>query len=486
MFKNGFYNIVGAAVRLGISILTVPILIHIIGIEEYGLWVLVSAAVGLIALADTGFSMSTTIFIARDLANQDNDGIVETLTVIIGAMLLLATLISLMFFWGADILADLFPTLQEPQRVVAQQALQISGLVIWTRMLQQIFVGIEQAYHQYGVMNAIGTGQALLSGLGMLAVAWLGGQTIALMQWQVVVTAAGMLIHAVVVWRLLHHVQLRPRWNSAKSRTIMRYSGLTWLVSLGGVLFGQGDRVIVGGLLGTHALGVYAAITNITVQINSFSALPVQPLLPTISSFWARKDVDNLSMRQRIQQALHINALIALGMGAGLFVFAPLITKLIIPGVYSNEYTVIFQIAVVIYALYSVNAVGYYVLFAVDAIKTCMYIRLVSGIATLLFVAVGASMWGITGAIIGNVGYLLVFLITIFGMKELQIPNYLWVKWLRFPVMWFFLTVLVVAIPSDYSIKVLILTVQCTVLGIWFVRVQYYSLQSLFRRLIIR
>src|SRR6266508_1728975 len=133
MFKNGFYDVVSAAIRIGVSLLTVPVLIRIIGIEEYGLWALVSAAVGLLALADAGLSVSTTVFVARDLANKDYDGIAETLTVIIGAMLLLATLAALVFWLGAGTLAYLFPTLQERQRVVAEQALRISGLAIWAR-----------------------------------------------------------------------------------------------------------------------------------------------------------------------------------------------------------------------------------------------------------------------------------------------------------------------------------------------------------------
>ncbi len=64
----------------------------------------------------------------------------------------------------------------------------------------------------------------------------------------------------------------------------MRYSLAAWLVVVGTVLFTQGDRLVVGAVLGTATLGVYAVITSTVLQINSLSATAVLPILPEISS----------------------------------------------------------------------------------------------------------------------------------------------------------------------------------------------------------
>lgn len=70
MIKNGFYNVVGAVIRIGLTLLTIPLIIRLIGVEEYGLWTLVSTMIGIVGLAEAGLAVSTTVFLSRDLAND--------------------------------------------------------------------------------------------------------------------------------------------------------------------------------------------------------------------------------------------------------------------------------------------------------------------------------------------------------------------------------------------------------------------------------
>jgi Polysaccharide biosynthesis protein len=67
MLKNGFYNAAAGAVRVGLAILTIPVLIRLMGVEEYGLWALASAIVGIVTLAEAGLSTATTVFVSQDL-----------------------------------------------------------------------------------------------------------------------------------------------------------------------------------------------------------------------------------------------------------------------------------------------------------------------------------------------------------------------------------------------------------------------------------
>jgi O-antigen/teichoic acid export membrane protein len=420
VLKNGLYNTTGAIIRMVLALLTIPLLIRSIGLEEYGLWTLVSAVVGLVGLAEAGLSVSTTVFLSRDLASADANGISETLTVTIVAMLLLATFAAVLMWLGAETLVDFFPGLSGAQRIVAAQAFRIGGLVVWARLLQQVLVAVEQAYQRYGVMNIVNTAQAALSSLGLLAVAWLGGRTIEMMRWQAVASTVILIAHVGVGWILLRRLNLRPTWNSMKSLAIGRYSLLTWVGSLGGVLFSQCDRLLVGGLLGTGVLGVYAAITTVTAQINSFSAVPVQPLLPAISSLLAKPSIDEAQLRKQLKHAFGVNASIALGLGAGLLVFAPIVMNVLIPRGATNEYVWAFRIATLIYTLYSLNAVGFYILFAIGAVQTYLIINLASGVVSLLLIGILSVHIGLVGSVAGNAGYLLSLLFVPFALRQVR------------------------------------------------------------------
>ena len=115
------------------------------------------------------------------------------------------------------------------------------------------------------------------------------------MQWQICVAVGGLLCHCWINWFLLKKFDLKINWNPQRGVAIFRYSMMSWLTAMGGVLFAQMDKVIVGSALGTMELGIYAAITNVTNQINVLSALPVQPMTIIICLKVSMQEQFNLS-----------------------------------------------------------------------------------------------------------------------------------------------------------------------------------------------
>ncbi len=470
MLKSGLYNVLGAGIRIGLTLATIPLLIRVIGVEEYGLWTLVSAAIGIVGLAEGGLSVSTTVFISKDLANDNINGISQTLTLTFGMMLLLATLAAIALWLGAARLVDLFPRLEPVQQAATVQAFQIGGLVIWGRLLQQVLVGVEQAYQRYKVLNILNTIQAGLSSLGMLGVVSLGGKTIAMMQWQAVTSIGMLVIHVWLVFLLMRGLNLHLMWDRNRGIAIARYSLMTWLVTLSSLLFTQVDRLIVGSVLGPAVLGIYAAITSITTQINSFSALPVQPLLPVLSGLMTKQNVSQLIVQQQVKKAIQINGAIALGIGAALLTLAPIVLHTIIPSATTTENILVFRFAVIIYTFYSLNAVGYYILFSINnAVNICATVQFTSTIISIVMIFFGAFYWNLTGAVIGNIGYVGLWFMTFFGMKKLSIGMRLWLGWIYFPMLCFIGVLLInVAVADNIFIKLTIFVIQSLVFICWF------------------
>lgn len=419
--KNGFYNAAGGIIRIGLAILTIPLLIRLIGVEEYGLWTLASSVIAIIALAEAGLATATTVFVSQDLGKEDVDGLSQTLTVTVGAMLILATLAAIALWFGAETLVNFFPKLSTEQSLTAVQALQIAGVAVWARLLQQIVVGVEQAYQRYGVMNFLITLQSVLNNLGLLVIALLGGRTVALMHYQVYLSVVSLASHICLVWSLVNKTKININLNTTRVLIILKYSLFTWLSSLGSVLFTQCDRLILGTILGTYSLGTYAAITTITSQINVLSSLSVQPLLPVMSNLIANPNENSILLKMQIRRAFKINILIAFGMGIGLFLIAPFVMRLMIPSGVREQDILAFRLATIIYTIYSTNAVGYYILFAVNAVKVSLIINIISGILSLCLIYVLCSQSGLIGAVLGNSGYLLSLLFIPFALKRIHL-----------------------------------------------------------------
>jgi O-antigen/teichoic acid export membrane protein len=200
MLRNGAYNIVSAVARLGLGIISIPLLITIIGLETYGLWVLVSTVIGLLALAEAGLSVATTVFVARDLAEADQYALSQTIAITFGGMLAISTLIAIVL-WFSALFLPLFPGLDASQQLVVTTALQLGSILVWSRLLQQVLIGVEQAYNRYGVLNGLLTVQAVLTSPGTVLVAFYGGRVSEMMLWHALSSCLMLVAHGVFVWR---------------------------------------------------------------------------------------------------------------------------------------------------------------------------------------------------------------------------------------------------------------------------------------------
>lgn len=420
MLKSGLYNVTGAGIRLVLSVLTIPLLIRILGVEEYGLWVLASTVVGVVTLAEAGLSIATTVFVSQDLKSSDATRLAQTLTVTLSSMAVLSTLAAIALIAFAPLLMNLFPAVKPEQRSMTQVAFQLGSIVVWTRLMQQVLVGLEQAFDRYGSMNALNTLQVMLSTLGLVAVAWLGGRAAQMMLWMAIVGLLTLVLHTVFAAYLLRGWRMKFDWSRARFKEVAGYSVLTWLTNLGGVMFGQFDRIIVGSILGPSILGVYAAITSIVVQINVFSSLPVQPILPLMSAAHAKNNVNSLYMQATVKKAFTVNVLVVVAACFSLLVLAPLVISLMLPDANNSQTLFAFSCAVIIYSLYSLNAVGYYILFAIKAVRVNFAINILSGGSALLLIGILASHFGLSGAILGNAAYCLSLLMVPIALQRLR------------------------------------------------------------------
>jgi O-antigen/teichoic acid export membrane protein len=439
LLKNGFYNTVGGILRIGLGIITIPLLIRQLGVEEYGLWTLASAVIGVVTLAEAGLSTATTVFVAQDLGEEDINELSQTLTVTVTMMLMMATLAAVGLWFGADLITNLFPQLKPLQQVEVSRAFQVGAVAVWARLVQQVLVGVEQAYQRYDLVNLIGTMQSLLTSIGMLAIVWLGGRTLELMEWQALGSIFILLSHIWVVRSLLRNTSLRVAWVKEKAVKVGKYSSMVWLSSLGGVLFSRVDRLIVGSTLGTQVLGVYSAITDITCQINTMSALPVQPLVPLLSKLMSNKDIHPSELRQQIGHSLRTNSLVAIGLGAGLITLSPVCLNFLFAGKVDGDRLSIFCICCAIYAIYSTNAVGYYMLIGIKEINVCTSIVSTSGAVSILLIFFGSHRFGLEGAIYGNAGYCLTLLLSVVAMKKINLSLKILIESLSFPFLFLLL-----------------------------------------------
>jgi O-antigen/teichoic acid export membrane protein len=435
MLRNGIYNVIPGLCRAGLSLISIPVLIRLMGLEEYGVWSLVSSILSFIVLAEVGLPVSATVFVSQDLAKKDDKSLSQTLTITIGLMLLIATFAALMIGIYADALVTCFPKLTTSQQQTIVQSLQIGTVVVWSQLLNQVFIGIEQAYQQYKLMSVLNTFQWIFCILGWIFLSWLGGRTLLLAQWQAGVSLASLLGHIWVFMLLTKRHNIKPIWNSDKGIEIVSYTLVSWITTLGRALFTKGDRLIVGSLLGPIKLGIYATIFEITSIIGFLSSVVIQPLVPVISNILAEQNIDRFLLEKKVKQAVQLNSFIATFTGIVLLIFAGYIVNITMPEAFNHDNVLAFRVVVFMNTIFSLNATGYWILFSLkNSILKSAINLFVFGVLSLVLIALGSAKFDLWGALLGNFPYIGTLLLPVIAMKHLNISCSLLGYWLILPV----------------------------------------------------
>lgn len=431
MVLNGLYNLLGAVIRLGVSILSVPLLITFLGTQDYGLYVIIIAIINFSALSEWAIAMLLTVFLARDFALNRSSS--DTLKLALLFVVIVSVITCAALWLIAPVLTDFFPDLTVSQQNTLLYGSRLGAIVVLTRFIQQYFIGIEQARGQYKLMNSVNTVFNIIQTSLTVLIAFIEPSIIKMIWVQVIVTFIFCLLHAYLCNKRHYFDDLLTnspvKWILFKD--MLLYGGRTYAGVIGSALFSQGDRIIVGKLVGLEASGIYSAISGIVTQINSLSAMPVQPLVPAISGIVAKFNKHNKwSVAERdqiavlVRRAFIINTCVAIGLGIMATLFAPELIGFIFGGISTSGLDLVrpLRILVIIYTLYSLNAVGYYLLFAVNQESFNTKITLVCGILTLSLIGILSRNFGLEGAIIGNFSYIFTLILCYKGLKTLQLP----------------------------------------------------------------
>lgn len=465
LFRNGLYNLGSQTIRGVVALLTIPLLIRFLGIMEYGVWSLAYAVLALMTVGNGGLSIAAAVFLSEDLAVGDRSGAGGTLNFVLAGAALLGLTLGLFLWFGSPMIVRPLAAFGTAERAEAGRALQMAGLVLPLLILQRSLLGIEQACDRYAASNALQIFQSVLANLGLVVVAWFGGHAVAMMKWEVLAYAVVLVAHGWFVFRLARGKRLRLLWSASKAKRIFRFSLATWISSLGSDIFNQWSRWIVGAILGPAALGVYSAITNIAGRINSLAGTAVQPLAPGLSRDLARGN----PVEDHVRQAAHLNALIAIEAGIFLYVLADWVMRVMVPGAARPQDILALQIAAVVYALYSLDAPGYFILFSAGGARINATVVISTAVVSLGLISLGAWRFGLLGAITGNAGNLGMLLMVSLGARQVGVRLRRYVAWIGAPLLVLAVALVVGAVFEGHLWwRVVFVVIQAGLLALWF------------------
>ncbi len=299
LMLNTGYNLLGQGLPLVVTIVSVPILIHKMGLERYGILAIAWTVIGYFGLFNFGIGRATTKYVAEYLALNK----MEELPSIVWTSILL--LFGLGFVGG---LAAYLTTPLLVQKVLnippSLHAETIKGFYLMATSLPFIFAstgacGVLEAQQRFALINAIRIPASLCNYLAPLLVLVFTNSIYALVGSVVVTRLLGCAAFFFFSLKSLQGTNSLITIRLSRIKDLFCFGGWLTVSNIIGPIMDYMDRFFIGALLTMAAVAYYVTPFSIAINLLIIPSSLVAVLFPAFSGFAASNRDQLAKLRQR-------------------------------------------------------------------------------------------------------------------------------------------------------------------------------------------
>jgi len=272
-----------------------PFLVHTLGDEQYGVWLLISSITGYFTLLQLGMPLANVRFLSRHLAREEYEQVNTVLRS------------NLIFYLGIDLVALLVGGLltifldelfEVPPAFIGagRVALLVATAELALRLLGTLLEGVFHAQQNFVSLNVIrNLGVILRTGATLLLVRFEDG----------LVWVAGIILAVTALQIVASFLYLRRKYPLIRPGTgsfdrsgfaeVMRFSSMAMLLDVAGRLNFNTDAIVIAAVLTVSSIVPFGIANNILTYLMQFVVGFSAALMPRVTASAARGDHQGVS-----------------------------------------------------------------------------------------------------------------------------------------------------------------------------------------------
>lgn len=290
--KNIVANIAGTGATALLSIMFIPVYIHFMGIESYGLVGFYVTLQVLFSLLDLGLTSTVSRELAR-LSGKADPGqemrnMVRTLEIVYWGIAIIVLIIAMLLApWVAEDWLNKTSLTSE----TVQKSIVLMGIVIAFRMPYGFYSGGLLGLQKQVLLNLIKVAIEVARSGGVVLVLWLLSPTIvAFFQWQIVISAIGACLMFFSLWRCLPSSHAKPVFQLRVFRTLWRFmAGISGIAILSIILI-ETDKIILSKILSLKQFAYYILASTVAMGLHVIIVPVFSAIYPRLSQLVASED----------------------------------------------------------------------------------------------------------------------------------------------------------------------------------------------------
>ena len=392
---NSLFDVIAFLYPVVLTIVLIPVILHYIGTEQYGLFALATVLVSFLGLIDFGMTPVVLRFLSASLATSDHAEarmVVGTGIVFFSAVGLVGVAAAVVC--GLFLIPTILPLSPELEEITPF-VVSVAGVGFFFSMLQCPVGAIAGALQRYDVLAAARIVSTTAGAGASVLVLWLGFGLRGL----IIVTAlqpALMLALLARGRRLLPTVPLRPAWHPALLKKMLSFSAYSFVSNLAGSLLFQLDKFVLGALANVSLVTYYVVPANLAQRLHSGVARLVGIALPVSTDLHARGEKE--ALQRFYVRATRLVALVTVSFAVPAFILA---REILLEWVGPNFATTSFgtlRLLLLTYVALSLTALPYYLTLAFGRPQISAAFNVVTAVINLVLIVILIPPYGIIGA----------------------------------------------------------------------------------------
>jgi O-antigen/teichoic acid export membrane protein len=420
--SNAAYGVFDYAAHPVGMLLVAPVLLHHLGVAQYGVWVVATAAVSAGSIIASGFGDANIQYIASIRSRGDSAVLQRAVRSMMGINLLLGTSLALISWMLIPLLVRHVAPSDISLQITCLWSLRIASLLMLVRAIESVCISTQRAFERYGPAVRI----SILARLLTLAVAVLltygGFGVISIMVTTAVLMVMGTIAQLASLKQHLSATSLLPSFDRAATAVLFGFGIFSWLQAVSGVIFSQSDRLILGVSLGATSVTAYALCVQMAQPIYGIAASGLHFLFPYLSGRQATTPLPLL--KRTILIAFTINLLLVSAETVAALLLGRPVLRIWVGEEIAQSASAVLAPIVWSFALLGLNVTGYYTMLALGHVRVVTWFNIAGGAAMLLMMVLLLPHMGINGVAMARLFYGLSALFIYFPLIRLLLAKH--------------------------------------------------------------
>jgi O-antigen/teichoic acid export membrane protein len=282
--RNTVWNLIGNGAPMVVAVISIPVLIHGLGKDRFGVLALAWALIGYASLFDMGLGRALTQLVAKKLgAGEDRE-----IPALVWTSLVLLLILGVM---GAALIAVISPWLvhhmlkiPEELQTEALHSFYVLGLSVPVVISTAALRGLLEACQRFALINALRIPMGIFAFAGPLLVLpfskSLSTVVFVLVVGRVIAWGAHLFFCLEVMPSLRHCIV----WKHAAVGSLLRFGSWMTVSNIVGPLMVTFDRFVIGSLLSVSAVAYYTTPYELVTKLWLIPASLLSVMFPAFST----------------------------------------------------------------------------------------------------------------------------------------------------------------------------------------------------------